>query len=257
MELIPYPSVSVTQERDFLTEYTNFVNFQFAFGRLKSKNKVQQLHYAYRCRDYLMDVVTSDSAGYRPKWNIWFDPKKTPLDKDKCRLIIFVPASENRESLPKNFPLLTEMEKEHGLELSTVTPIPDEGAFLVEGDANWMNNSIGMSLYALLLRICGNPQKLEVDTWQKQIIDDPKVADYGWNHDGRIANPGYVPNFPKFIKNLGEIVRVKLNTFSGYSPDKIYYSHGCIGFCSFDQWLRQANPHKNNSVFNVMKKILE
>ena len=258
MKTSVFPAEKQAAHETQLSQYQNYVGFKFAFGTKIKPDTVAQSHVAVRCRDYLSDVVDYD-------W--WGSERFTgtgTLDKDKCRLLIFSPQKNNSKALPKNLPLLLRLEEQAKLIPTTVTESESHpGVFIVEGDPIWKNNSIGFSLYSMLLRICGVPRALCPVDWQKQLMDETGqelLHRWGAKYDGYYINPYHVDITHKLLNNIGEVVRVREDLFGGYPKKEMHYTHGNIGFSSLQsqiEYAKQQHSKVKNPVFAAVIKVIK
>lgn len=135
------------------------IAINFAFCHKITDKSYEQCHLAVKCRDFLGDVIWSNSTKQPASiYSFHYDVNKDlPIDKDKTRLSLTFPDQQSMECFQKNFELVNEAGVKAGVEHSTFYITDDKLTLIVEADKLWQSAQWKFSLFGFYLKLASYP----------------------------------------------------------------------------------------------------
>jgi len=135
-----------------LSQSSQTSRIEFGLATVKGKS-VNMSTCMFRCRDYITDALIGSkySRDFEQVYGFKYD-RKNPLDTKSTTLLVKI---FNIKKLNNGINILNAIELEAGLELTTATKVESDkisGLYLFTGDKRWMDNSVNMAAYTLIIR---------------------------------------------------------------------------------------------------------
>lgn len=197
-------------------------NIDFTFVNRKD-NKLIEVCQAFRCRDYLNDILFCEETNTKQHeiYGFTFDPKEHRIDRDKTRLIMHLATVDMYDNFMRNQAILSSVELANGYALTEVTRVGDK-IVCVEGDPVWMKANYMISLYSFLLKCCVYNFP-ELEQWETQLTTKEST-----NESGYLRAIG-VDKFKYLTRHLNEIMD-PYKGVSGMDKPSIHIVHDFTGF---------------------------
>ena len=252
----------------WLTEIRQNKGVRFALANLdEEKKEAVQLHEFVRCRDYFSDVLYCDENQCNMSvYGFKYDGTKNKLDKSSTNIILEMPSDDT--SIPFNFPKLNEIESKWNINPSEIFKLKEQREktiYLVKADPIFLNRTVLLSFYTLLLRMMAYPiPSFKVDLKEHLAGQDQSLYS-GFSTSKKTAHEV----FQSFLKNPFLIMEMEVpssySKVSGWAKkepyDKEEIIHNYSGVATY--FLLGKNPkylgegyYENNEYFSLAKAYL-
>lgn len=213
-------------------------NIDFTFVNRKD-NKLIEVCQAFRCRDYLNDILFCEETNTKHEevYGFTFDPKQQRIDRDKTRLIMHLATTDMYDNFMRNQAILSSVELANGYALTDIIKLGDK-IICVEGDPIWMKANYMISLYSYLLKCCVY-QFPKLEGWETQLTKQV-------TNEGRYLNNIGVDKFKFLTRHLNEIMD-PYKGVSGMSNPNIHSVHDFTGFLNTFVGGRYIEDQNSNS----------
>jgi hypothetical protein len=145
------------RDANYYSEETQSVDLRMAFCHEIDKDTYQKLFYPVLCRDYFMDVIHSEHHKISMKmYGFVYDPIHDRIDRHSTILSVESIKHEVIDNLRRNIELILHpVELANGFEPSVVLDTDYPNCVIVKGDKVWLECSLAVAIYTLLIRISG------------------------------------------------------------------------------------------------------
>jgi len=152
-----------------LAEICQQKQVKFAFAK-DCPEGINQLHQYVLCRDFLNEVLQSNTDGKSYEiYGFFYDRNKNgQLAEEYTGFLYSIPNQELMDNFKENLQILHEIEAANDLQLTTVTDV-DKSTVYLKGDKFWQQTCYRTSLYTLLLRCF--VYKITQVKWIEELIE--------------------------------------------------------------------------------------
>lgn len=227
-----------------LAEIPQTIETKFSYATILGDGNIQRHHEWVKCRDFLGDVLYANRYESEVSiYNFKASPQRTPVIPGQVfHLLVKFPSPAIRDTFIKNFTMIVNTYEIFN-DISYTTYKKLRGALLLTCGGFWSRNTVAMSFFTYLLKVCCYEWNNPAD-WVTEFKDKYMTS----------VERSYTVNSPitKIMKHLKTIV-MSSDSITGWEHENsanISNIHNSSGFYSLFR-MRQNNNWYSSLFFSL------